>query len=178
MEDSHLVTPKIIGIAKIQNYPNFERLSPSKFCCINTKYLTKYILFYSHLTRTTTWEDPRKTLAAQAAAAAVAAHQSAEQLLSTHTTQSQQAQQTPAAANKPVPSPATTPAATVGTTDALGPLPDGWEQASTPEGEIYFINHQTRTTSWFDPRIRKYLPVLFNSIPSASHNNSLYFYKK
>lgn len=37
----------------------------------------------------------------------------------------------------------------------LGPLPEGWEQAQTPEGEIYFINHQTRTTSWFDPRIRK-----------------------
>jgi len=34
-------------------------------------------------------------------------------------------------------------------------LPDGWEQAQTPEGEIYFINHHTRTTSWFDPRIRK-----------------------
>lgn len=38
----------------------------------------------------------------------------------------------------------------------LGPLPEGWEQAQTPEGEIYFINHQTRTTSWFDPRIRKF----------------------
>lgn len=42
------------------------------------------------------------------------------------------------------------------TTDVdLGPLPEGWEQAQTVEGEIYFINHQTRTTSWFDPRIRK-----------------------
>jgi hypothetical protein len=40
---------------------------------------------------------------------------------------------------------------------ALGPLPEGWEQATTPEGEVYFINHQTRTTSWFDPRIRKCL---------------------
>lgn len=38
----------------------------------------------------------------------------------------------------------------------LGPLPDGWEQATTAEGEIYFINHQTKTTSWFDPRIREY----------------------
>ncbi|KAL3289909.1 hypothetical protein HHI36_023294 [Cryptolaemus montrouzieri] len=39
----------------------------------------------------------------------------------------------------------------------LGPLPEGWEQAQTPEGEIYFINHQTRTTSWFDPRIPTHL---------------------
>lgn len=37
----------------------------------------------------------------------------------------------------------------------LGPLPEGWEQAITAAGEIYFINHNTRSTSWFDPRIRK-----------------------
>lgn len=35
----------------------------------------------------------------------------------------------------------------------LGPLTDGWEQALTPEGEVYFINHRTRTTSWIDPRL-------------------------
>lgn len=45
----------------------------------------------------------------------------------------------------------------VGSESALiGPLPEGWEQAKTPEGELYFINHLTRTTSWFDPRIRKF----------------------
>ena len=38
----------------------------------------------------------------------------------------------------------------------MGPLPEGWERAETKEGEVYFINHQTRTTSWFDPRIREY----------------------
>ncbi|KPJ08732.1 hypothetical protein RR48_06220, partial [Papilio machaon] len=41
--------------------------------------------------------------------------------------------------------------------DPLGPLPDGWEQAATPEGEVYFINHAARTTSWFDPRIPQHL---------------------
>ncbi|XP_061431125.1 transcriptional coactivator YAP1-like isoform X1 [Lethenteron reissneri] len=35
----------------------------------------------------------------------------------------------------------------------LGPLPEGWEQACTPEGEIYFINHKNKTTSWLDPRL-------------------------
>ncbi|KAL1123665.1 hypothetical protein AAG570_002741 [Ranatra chinensis] len=40
---------------------------------------------------------------------------------------------------------------------ATSPLPDGWEQATTAEGEIYFINHQTKTTSWFDPRIPAHL---------------------
>lgn len=43
------------------------------------------------------------------------------------------------------------------TTSGLGPLPDGWEQAITAAGEIYFINHNTRSTSWFDPRIRMYI---------------------
>ncbi|GCB69566.1 hypothetical protein scyTo_0001077 [Scyliorhinus torazame] len=32
-------------------------------------------------------------------------------------------------------------------------MPEGWEQAVTPEGEIYFTNHKTKTTSWLDPRL-------------------------
>lgn len=50
------------------------------------------------------------------------------------------------------------------TTDPLGTLPDGWEQATTAEGEIYFINHAARTTSWFDPRIRKFSTLDFDLI--------------
>jgi len=34
----------------------------------------------------------------------------------------------------------------------LGPLPHGWEQAMTQDGEVYYINHIEKTTSWFDPR--------------------------
>ncbi|KAG9348397.1 hypothetical protein JZ751_002132 [Albula glossodonta] len=33
------------------------------------------------------------------------------------------------------------------------PLPEGWEQAITSEGEIYYINHKNKTTSWLDPRL-------------------------
>ncbi|XP_030237024.1 transcriptional coactivator YAP1 isoform X1 [Gadus morhua] len=36
---------------------------------------------------------------------------------------------------------------------ATGTLPDGWEQAITSEGEIYYINHKNKTTSWLDPRL-------------------------
>ncbi|XP_047099111.1 WW domain-containing transcription regulator protein 1 isoform X3 [Schistocerca piceifrons] len=36
--------------------------------------------------------------------------------------------------------------------DELGPLPPGWEQARTPEGQVYYLNHITRTTTWEDPR--------------------------
>uniref|UniRef100_A0A8C6QVQ3 Transcriptional coactivator YAP1 n=1 Tax=Nannospalax galili TaxID=1026970 RepID=A0A8C6QVQ3_NANGA len=36
---------------------------------------------------------------------------------------------------------------------ASGPLPDGWEQAMTQDGEVYYINHKNKTTSWLDPRL-------------------------
>ncbi|XP_044010040.1 transcriptional coactivator yorkie [Aphidius gifuensis] len=84
------------------------------------------IYFLNHLTRTTTWEDPRKTAAAvNVAAVAAAAVESGK--------------------------------TSSNTANILGSLPEGWEQARTPEGETYFINHQTRTTSWFDPRIPAHL---------------------
>ncbi|XP_078065619.1 membrane-associated guanylate kinase, WW and PDZ domain-containing protein 1b isoform X2 [Mustelus asterias] len=38
------------------------------------------------------------------------------------------------------------------TTDNLGPLPDNLEMAFTENGEVYFIDHNTKTTSWLDPR--------------------------
>ncbi|XP_056280375.1 membrane-associated guanylate kinase, WW and PDZ domain-containing protein 2a isoform X3 [Pseudoliparis swirei] len=39
--------------------------------------------------------------------------------------------------------------------DELGPLPDSWEMAYTEKGEVYFIDHNTKTTSWLDPRLAK-----------------------
>uniref|UniRef100_A0A8C2JVM6 Membrane-associated guanylate kinase, WW and PDZ domain-containing protein 1 n=1 Tax=Cyprinus carpio TaxID=7962 RepID=A0A8C2JVM6_CYPCA len=36
--------------------------------------------------------------------------------------------------------------------DPLGPLPENWEMAYTESGEVYFIDHNTKTTSWIDPR--------------------------
>uniref|UniRef100_G8JLT3 Membrane-associated guanylate kinase, WW and PDZ domain-containing protein 1 n=1 Tax=Xenopus tropicalis TaxID=8364 RepID=G8JLT3_XENTR len=36
--------------------------------------------------------------------------------------------------------------------ESLGPLPDNWEMAFTENGEVYFIDHNTKTTSWLDPR--------------------------
>ncbi|XP_054267510.1 transcriptional coactivator YAP1 [Macrosteles quadrilineatus] len=114
------------------------------------------VYFLNHITRTTTWEDPRKTIAAQVANQQ---QRSAELLNTPH----------PAAATSPQPpakgnSPATSPA-------PLGPLPEGWEQAATPEGETYFINHQTRTTSWLDPRIPAHLqrpPTSGVQLPSGA----------
>ena len=46
-----------------------------------------------------------------------------------------------------------TGATTVGT----GELPAGWEQRHTPEGRPYFVDHNTRTTTWVDPRRQQYI---------------------
>lgn len=86
--------------------------------------------FFSHTTQTTTWEDPRKKLSAGSLSSSSGVTCS---------------------------SPSTSPASSlINLQTNLGSLPEGWEQAKTSEGEVYFINHKTRTTSWYDPRIRKY----------------------
>jgi E3 ubiquitin-protein ligase NEDD4 len=37
--------------------------------------------------------------------------------------------------------------------DDLGPLPDGWEERLHTDGRIFFIDHNTRSTQWEDPRL-------------------------
>lgn len=48
-------------------------------------------------------------------------------------------------------------AATGATTSGLGELPSGWEQRFTPEGRAYFVDHNTRTTTWVDPRRQQFI---------------------
>ncbi|XP_022643711.1 transcriptional coactivator YAP1-A-like isoform X2 [Varroa jacobsoni] len=85
--------------------------------------------YLNHETHTTTWEDPRKKLNGQ-----VRATQRATAPPPPHTTN-------PSVINA----------------ETLGPLPAGWEQRTTSDGEVYFLNHNNRTTSWFDPRIPTHL---------------------
>ncbi|XP_055611828.1 E3 ubiquitin-protein ligase Nedd-4 isoform X2 [Uranotaenia lowii] len=37
--------------------------------------------------------------------------------------------------------------------DELGPLPEGWEERVHSDGRTFFIDHNTRTTQWDDPRL-------------------------
>jgi E3 ubiquitin-protein ligase NEDD4 len=37
--------------------------------------------------------------------------------------------------------------------DALGPLPSGWELRLTSTRRVYFVDHNTHTTTWDDPRL-------------------------
>ena len=76
------------------------------------------LLYSSHITKTTTWDDPRK-------------------IYNLPTNQNE-----------------------IGTDLRMQiartvPLPAGWEEARTQTGEVYFVNHNNRTTSWEDPRLGK-----------------------
>ncbi|XP_078415545.1 protein WWC3 isoform X2 [Cetorhinus maximus] len=41
------------------------------------------------------------------------------------------------------------------------PLPNGWEEARDFDGRIFYIDHNTRQTSWIDPRDRLTKPLTF-----------------
>ncbi|XP_036609051.1 NEDD4-like E3 ubiquitin-protein ligase WWP1 isoform X1 [Trichosurus vulpecula] len=42
--------------------------------------------------------------------------------------------------------------------DPLGPLPPGWEKRVDSNDRVYFVNHNTKTTQWEDPRTQGLLP--------------------
>ncbi|KAJ7212062.1 hypothetical protein GGX14DRAFT_447230 [Mycena pura] len=50
------------------------------------------------------------------------------------------------------------------------PLPLGWEERRTPEGRPYFVDHQTRTTTWVDPRRAGIQPAPAPVAPAANAN--------
>ncbi|ORY65091.1 E3 ubiquitin-protein ligase hula [Pseudomassariella vexata] len=52
------------------------------------------------------------------------------------------------------------------TSPGTGELPPGWEQRWTPEGRPYFVDHNTRTTTWVDPRRQQYIRMY------GGHNNA------
>lgn len=43
------------------------------------------------------------------------------------------------------------------TAPGLGELPPGWEQRFTPEGRPYYVDHNTKTTTWVDPRRQQFV---------------------
>lgn len=83
--------------------------------------------FIDHNTRTTTWEDPRKTR-----------------------TNSLRTAATPDA-----PKPFVRSSSNEDLLNNLGPLPPGWEERIHTDGRVFYIDHNTRTTMWEDPRLQK-----------------------
>jgi len=84
------------------------------------------IYFVDHTTRSTSWNDPRTGLPASRPAIA---------------------NPYPGAATiQPIMQPILTEA-------QLGPLPSGWEKRFASNGRPYFVDHNTKTTQWDDPRL-------------------------
>ncbi|KAH8596365.1 ubiquitin ligase [Bisporella sp. PMI_857] len=54
------------------------------------------------------------------------------------------------------------------TTNGTGELPPLWEQRHTPEGRPYFVDHNTRTTTWVDPRRQQYIRMYGGSAQNSN----------
>jgi E3 ubiquitin-protein ligase NEDD4 len=62
--------------------------------------------------------------------------------------------------------------ATGATTAGTGELPPGWERRVTPEGRPYFVDHNTRTTTWVDPRRQQYIRMYGQGQNTGGANNT------
>ncbi|KAK1750842.1 hypothetical protein QBC47DRAFT_406540 [Echria macrotheca] len=118
--------------------------------------------YVDHNTRTTSWNRPTGATGAAENRVAEAATQVERQRHQNRTLPEDRT-----GANSPslqAQAPSTTPPASSGTvmhtgatSPGTGELPSGWEQRWTPEGRAYFVDHNTRTTTWVDPRRQQYI---------------------
>nr|WGL47553.1 E3 ubiquitin-protein ligase NEDD4 [Flammulina filiformis] len=99
--------------------------------------------YVDHSTRTTTWHRPTERSPASARPPPPT---------------TAQARSASIAATAP-----TTPGTASSITDI--PLPSGWEERRTPEGRPYFVDHQSRTTTWVDPRRSAVPPPSAAAVP-------------
>ncbi|OTF79451.1 Yorkie-like protein [Euroglyphus maynei] len=114
--------------------------------------------FLNHKEKTTTWEDPRKKIVEEMLRRSTPPppHQPSQQPQqpiiqpSTPTAVPLQASTTPAVVE---------PEQLSYIDPSIVPLPDGWEQAQTSSGDIYFISHVDQTTTWFHPSIPRNLQM-------------------
>ncbi|XP_037628688.1 membrane-associated guanylate kinase, WW and PDZ domain-containing protein 1 isoform X1 [Sebastes umbrosus] len=53
-----------------------------------------------------------------------------------------------------------------------GPLPENWELAFSDSGEPYYIDHNSKTTSWLDPRTQSKESTPFTELPEFTEQPS------
>eukprot|EP00158_Paraphelidium_tribonemae_P006241 Partr_v1_DN27742_c0_g1_i1_m66988 putative E3 ubiquitin-protein ligase len=58
------------------------------------------------------------------------------------------------------------------TTPGSGPLPEGWEMRVTPQGRPYFVDHNSRATSWVDPRTTQRVSLTTTTVTSPSSGST------
>ncbi|PBK77941.1 HECT-domain-containing protein [Armillaria solidipes] len=128
--------------------------------------------YVDHNTRTTTWNRPSASAAVntntQEGETNAARDQHSRRILaddlleannsgtSVFRNTSATAAPPPAAQNAP----AAMAAANNTTTPGSGQLPNGWEERFTLEGRPYYVDHNTRTTTWVDPRRQAIIRVM------------------
>lgn len=124
--------------------------------------------YVDHNTRTTTWNRPSNDQSSNTAQQATSAGDArarhnqrslADDMLDTGGGGSNGAS-TPTAGGAPTNNGLLAAGGPMATTAGAGPLPTGWEQRFTPEGRPYFVDHNTRTTTWVDPRRQQLLRVI------------------
>lgn len=119
--------------------------------------------YVDHNTRTTTWSRPSTTYSERDQRNALEANTQLER----QAHQNRMLPEDRTGSNSPTPAEqqvnhgntanAVSMMATGATTAGTGELPAGWEQRHTPEGRAYFVDHNTRTTTWVDPRRQQYI---------------------
>ena len=127
--------------------------------------------YVDHNTRTTTWNRPSASAAVntstQDSETSAARDQHSRRILADDLLEASnptyRSTPAPGATSTPASQPAAaTPAAinTGNTTAGTGSLPNGWEERYTPEGRPYYVDHNTRTTTWVDPRRQTVIRVV------------------
>jgi E3 ubiquitin-protein ligase NEDD4 len=128
--------------------------------------------YVDHNTRTTTWNRPSASAAAnntaQEGETNAARDQHSRRILADDLLEANNAAQTSSTASRnqstspasPTSAPAAMTSGSNSTTAGSGSLPNGWEERYTPEGRPYYVDHNTRTTTWVDPRRQTIIRVM------------------
>ncbi|KJE90630.1 ubiquitin ligase [Capsaspora owczarzaki ATCC 30864] len=118
--------------------------------------------YVDHTTRTTSWERPLWDYSTGAAAAAAPAPHvgTGQASAAAHPALTTPARPPPPnaaalsavnAASAAAPSSTTTTTTTTAAAAAAAPLPPGWEERVDPQGRVFYVDHNSRTTSWARP---------------------------
>jgi len=126
--------------------------------------------YVDHNTRTTTWNRPSTVQNDSDRTSAQAQTERERRALYSRTLPEERGSSPSPAQSSSRPSSTSNPAelgmmSTAATTAGTGELPAGWEQRHTPEGRPYFVDHNTRTTTWVDPRRQQYIRMYGANAP-------------
>lgn len=129
------------------------------------------VYYVDHNTRTTTWNRPSSNQVVNHAVhdteTSAARDQHSRRLLADDMVEASNAQanaqrspSTSYTTSGTNTSAAALAASSHATTAGTGNLPPGWEERYTPEGRPYYVDHNTRTTTWVDPRRQAVVRVM------------------